>query len=385
MIRLSEHLYKDIFKLQNEDTSRLLRLDRRYNKLVLKRRELFNEKDVANVKEEMEKFFEARKAGKKYYPVLDVEECKYDDELINELTSLMSDFRAFPGCYLSKYYIESLNREIEWCKFYINKRSEPKLAWKGKTLSKEELERAIHNVKTIKYEKPKHLNRNITAERAKVLIQKALDELGYKWKPIICSGMLARMNVLPNGYIRIGKDATFNEVDIEGLIEHEIKGHIGRRYNGMLKGLYIMVHGFRGRNILDEGLAVYNSLHNVKKPKPNIMFNISLKYIISYYKNNYGFCEVFDIVKDIVKDTGISDEVLFKNIIRAKRENIDTSLLGGISDDADYFLGYNLVKDMTDEERDDILKYNIGLQHIKELDKIKAFFEVNKFNPIKYE
>jgi hypothetical protein len=40
---------------------------------------------------------------------------------------------------------------------------------------------------------------------------------------------------------------------------------------------------------------------------------------------------------------------------------------------------------MTDEERDDILKYNIGLQHIKELDKIKAFFEVNKFNPIKYE
>jgi hypothetical protein len=90
-------------------------------------------------------------------------------------------------------------------------------------------------------------------------------------------------------------------------------------------------------------------------------------------------------VKDIVKDTGISDEVLFKNIIRAKRENIDTSLLGGISDDADYFLGYNLVKDMTDEERDDILKYNIGLQHIKELDKIKAFFEVNKFNPIKYE
>lgn len=385
MIRLSEHLYKDIFKLSESDKAKLLKLDKEYNRLVLKRRELFNEKDVSNTKEEMEKFFAARDKGEKYYPKLKVGVCKYDGELIDEQCTLLSKFKAFPNCYLSRFYIESLNREIDWCKFYISKKENPKLAWAGKTLGVEELREAIHNLKTIKYESTKNLNRNITSEKAKRMIQKALDELGYGWKPIICSDMLARMNVLPNGYIRISKDAMFNDADIEGLIEHEIKGHIGRRYFGMQKGLYLMVHGFRGRNLLDEGLAVWNSLNMVKKPKPNVLFNISLKYVISYYKNNYGFCEIYDKVREITKDSGLPDEVLFKNIIRAKRENIDTELLGGISDDADYFLGYKMVDKMTDEERDDILKYNIGHNHLKELDKIKAFFEINNFRPLKYE
>jgi hypothetical protein len=37
---------------------------------------------------------------------------------------------------------------------------------------------------------------------------------------------------------------------------------------------------------------------------------------------------------------------------------------------------------MTDAERDDILKYNIGPGQIHELPKIKRFLEVNKFEPL---
>ena len=37
---------------------------------------------------------------------------------------------------------------------------------------------------------------------------------------------------------------------------------------------------------------------------------------------------------------------------------------------------------MTDKERKDILKYNIGPDQIKDLPKIKEFLRVNKFEPL---
>ena len=37
---------------------------------------------------------------------------------------------------------------------------------------------------------------------------------------------------------------------------------------------------------------------------------------------------------------------------------------------------------MTDKERDDILKYNIGPDQIKDLPEIKKFLKLNKFKPL---
>jgi hypothetical protein len=56
--------------------------------------------------------------------------------------------------------------------------------------------------------------------------------------------------------------------------------------------------------------------------------------------------------------------------------------MGGNGDDMSYFVGYQMVKDMTDAERDDILKYNIGPNQIKDLPKIKEFFKLNKFKSL---
>ena len=380
MISLKKYLNNNYLKLNDDQLKKLLDLDSRYNTLILERRK-FNEKDILNLNEEMDKFFENYEKGIKYYPQLKLGECKYCDKLIKNLTHLLNEFKSFNECYLSKFYIESLEREICWCKFYIDKKTNPKKTWNGKPLDKKILGRAINIVKTTKFENTKQM-KNISAKEAQKLIQKALDELGYDWEPKIYDNMVARMNVLPDKIIRISSSASFSDADIEGLIEHEVKGHIGRRYNGMRTGLYLMVHGLKGRNVLDEGLAIYNSIHNVDTVKPNVMFNIALKYVISYYKTRYGFCEVFDIVKDIIKDSGMPDKTLFKSIARAKREIMDTSLPGGISDDADYFIGYNLIKNMSDSERDDVLKYNIGIQHLKYLDDIKQFFKINKFKPI---
>ena len=71
--------------------------------------------------------------------------------------------------------------------------------------------------------------RNIDSEEAKIRIQDALDKLNIPWKAEIKDDVLARMCVLPNKIIHIQKEAKFDETDIDGLIEHEIKGHILKR------------------------------------------------------------------------------------------------------------------------------------------------------------
>jgi hypothetical protein len=194
--------------------------------------------------------------------------------------------------------------------------------------------------------------------------------------------MLARMNVLPNNIIRISKTAHFNDADIEGLIAHEVKGHIARRHFAQHTGLYLFAHGLKGNNIYDEGLAIWNSLNLVDKPKPNVMMNIALKYIVGYNKYRMDFCELFDYIKSIDVKNQIPESVLFKCIARGKREIYDTSILGGMPDDSRYLEGYELVNLMSDSERDDILKWNIGPEQIHDLPKIKEFFKLNKFESL---
>ena len=73
---------------------------------------------------------------------------------------------------------------------------------------------------------------------------------------------------------------------------------------------------------------------------------------------------------------------MYKNIIRFKRELGDCSIPGGNGEDMSYFCGYQIVKKMTDKERDDILKYNIGPDQIKDLPEIKKFLKINKFKSL---
>ena len=386
MISLNKYLLDSFDKkliLSEEDKAKLIELDREYNDLVSLKRKGFNEKDVRNLKEEMNKFFEARKRGEKYFPILDLGECEYDtDGIIDKANALLTKFINFPQCFLSGYYIACIERILGWCKFYIDKKNGIPRKWTNCTISPSTYYKALETLKNSTFESDGQLDRNIDSDGAAEMVEKALDELGYEWKVSLEPNMIARMNVLPNGIIRISKTAKFNSADIEGLIAHEIKGHIGRRVWGKKTGLYIFVHGLRGRSTLDEGLAVWNSINLVNTKKPNVMFNIALKCVIAYLKFRMDFCDLFDFIKNLHIKGNPSDEVIFKSIVRAKRENIDTSLLGGVSDDSDYFIGYNMVKNMTDKQREDILKYNVGPIQLKDIPKIKKFFKLNKFEPI---
>jgi hypothetical protein len=110
---------KKNFILSSEDKAKLIRLDKRYNTLIMKVRNDFNEKDVKNLDEEREKFFEARKKGEKYFPIFDLGEMKYNTKLLKDLISLKNEFQKFSSCFLSKYYIQCLNRKINWVNYQI--------------------------------------------------------------------------------------------------------------------------------------------------------------------------------------------------------------------------------------------------------------------------
>ena len=383
MNKLYKYMQESYLKLTDNDKKYLLALDDEYKNLILRVRNEYNEKDIINIDEEFDKFMDARRKNKKYYPVLKTHECKYNEShIVNDLIELRNKFIKFKQCFLSKFYIEVLNRKIRWCRYAIDIHNGKYKEWVTNIPDRSLFNDAVEIFKKSKYEGSDSLDRNITSKEAKILIKQALKELHYDWKVSIEDNMLARMNVLPNKIIRINKNSKFNRADIEGLIAHEIKGHIGRRYWGYKTGLNLFVFGLENCPTLDEGLAVWNSINLVEHEKPNVMVNITLKYIIGYLKNYMDFCELFDYIKDLCKDHEIPDSVIFKSIIRSKRELLNMNIKGGKNDDCDYFLGYRLVNDMDDKMRDNILKYNIGPNHMNEIPDIKKFLKINNFQPL---
>lgn len=383
MILLEDYLKNELLniKLSDKDKERLIVLDKRYGDLYKMTREEFNEKDVRNLKEEMETFLSARKRGRKYFPIIDLGDCGYDEDLIRALSDLRIEFERFDNV-ISRFYIESLDNKIRWVKYHYNAhRGNPYPIPIDKLPSTALYNKAMNAFLECEYVPIDKLDRNIDAQHAQKVIDKALDDLGYDWHTSLEDNMLSRMNVTPDGIIRINKNSYFNDADLEGLIAHEIKGHIARRHWGKKTGLNLFLYGLPRKNFLDEGLAVWNSLNLVEHDKPNVMYNITLKYIISYCKYHKDFCELFDFVKDI-SNGDLSDAQIFSNIVRSKREVRDMSVMGGILDDGDYYAGYLAVDSMTDEMRDDIMKYNIGPQYIKDLPLIKQFFAQNQFKEL---
>ena len=182
------------------------------------------------------------------------------------------------------------------------------------------------------------------------------------------------------GKVNVNKKSRFSEEDIEGLIAHEIKGHVSRRHYGMKTGLWLFAYGTQSSSIFDEGIAVWNSLHLVKHKKDNIMFNVAMKTCVSYLSFEEDFCDIFDWVKK--KAPEMTDYTAFKTIVRPKRRNKDTSIRS-CEPMTTYFKGLKLITDMDDKMRDDLIHYNIGPDQLFELENIKEFLKVNKFKPLK--
>ena len=371
---------KSIFKMTDETKSILLTLDEKYHKLIEKFRTKYVAQSCVNIKDEFDKFINARNNGQKYFPQLEIENSEADMGLLDKFEELKGEFANIKSeCYIAKFYIEKIDSMIN--SLEIRKDIDDGQYEPGENpVDKDLYDEALKCIKEHPYHKPDFKNdRVIDAEECKDEIEDAIDDLDFDFDVDIKSGMLPRMNV-KMGKVNINNKSTFSEEDIDGLIAHEIKGHVGRRFYGKETGLWLFAYGLDGSSTYDEGLAVWNSINLVKKKKDNIMFNIALKTCISYLMFEMDFCDLFDWVKKQAKE--MTDYTAFKTIVRPRRRNKDCELKSG-EPMTTYFKGFNLVDDMDKSTRDDILHYNIGPNQLFELENIKEFLRVNHFTKLK--
>ena len=383
--------YDDYLKLSAKDKKKMLELDLEYGKLMLICRYETYIRNIDNLDEAWEEFEERHIKNKEtYFPEIKHKKLEYEKyDLENKINKLINNFHDL-DCILSRYYIEvlesALNR-IETIKSVENNTYElsdrKKHAFKKKDIDKAlEIVRTHPFVKSPNEEKYKH---NKTGDVVINKIKDTLKELGYDWEVIINNNMPPRMGVNPEKTFRIRETAKFSDVDIESLIAHEIKGHVQRRYWGYQTGLFLFVFGLDGRNLFDEGLAIWNSKNLVESPKPNFLANIAFSYIACNYCGKYEFCEAFDKLKELYKDQHISDKKIFKQLMRAKRSTGRTDLPGFWFGDTDYFMGFNIVDEMTTEEREKIMKWNVGQSTYYLIPTFEKFIKVNEFEPISNE
>jgi hypothetical protein len=375
--------YDEIWDLSKEEIQQLLDLDLEYGKLMLISRYETVAREILNGDEEWEKFEQIHIInGQKYFPVIKHKELKYEKyDLENRTNKLIDKFRQI-RCPLKKYYIENLDSILSKIDYIKNLEGNDYeiAAKKISNFEQSTIDYAldvIHNTKDTSMPKDKIYKRDITGDKVKEKIQQALDELGYDWKIIENNDMPPRMGVNPEKTFRIRTTAKFSEVDIESLIAHEIKGHVRKRYEGYKKGLFLFVFGLPGKNIFDEGMAIWNSLNLTVHQKPYALFKICFSYIVCYYLAQYDFCEAFDRIKLLCEGKHVSDKLIFKQMMRSKRSTIRTDRLGYWSGDIDYLRGYLLINQMTTEEREKIIKWNIGPDQYYNIEAFEKFFEYN--------
>lgn len=392
MINLYNYLDNRIckMKLNKEQKEKLLALDKEYGELYKEFWYKWDRTDCKNLESEFKKFMIARQKGEKYFPQLKLVKDELDDNWLDKALKLKSKFQIF-NCFLSKYYIEN----IEYMYHQVNMtthKDDPYILTKYNqvmthTISDEDYEFAWKLIKKYPYE-DKREEQPYNGKDVLPMMQSHMDKRGYGFNIELNPYMVARQNVEPhNKVLHIKTDGQFSELDVESLRIHEIDVHVARRYYGYKTGLNLFADGLLYRNTLDEGLAINQSLHHNKfGVKPNLQFDIAIKTIIGRYILEKDFCELFEMLIDKVRtenNKDIIDFIVFKNICRFKRVLCDCSKYGGDSHgETDYLVGYQLVKKMTDKERDDILKWNIGPDQIQDLPKIKEFFRLNKFESL---
>ena len=376
-------LYADDLKLSKYDKKRLLELDRKYGKLYIEYWNKWYDSGVSNQNEEFDKFMKARKEKRKYYPQLELTLESLDESFLEACRALKQEFLEFK-CYLSRFYIGKIDEMYNQAYWAICPNEETLSLINRQVAVNISQETYDSAMKMLKKHPWKDVSEDQTMNGEDVVpkLQKHIDELKYDYKAVLNDNLIARMKVIPNKpWLEIKTSAKYSDIDVESLKVHEVEVHCGRRYYGMQQGLFIMLDGLPGRNTLDEGMAIYNSM--TKNPlgiKPNLEWKVAIKVWIA--KNiDKDFCTLFEEIKKMCPTA--PDKEIFDNLLRFKRMLKDCKLPGGdCLIQSDYFIGYEMIKQMSEELRDDVLHYNIGPAQIDELDKIKKFFELNKFNPL---
>ena len=282
MISLSKYIlesFDSLLKLSTEDKATLIKLDEKFNVLADEfEKEHIHFANITNQDEAIENVLNLiHKKAEKGDIGIKYEDSKFADDAwrdkfikdINDLKLAFIDCK----CYVTKFYIYRINKIIEQIMFFERYIKDPN--YKGETVnrpSRKMYEKAIELIKENKFvdidklaEKDRDYKQTYTPEESQKILQKEIDRLGYGWKVVIDDHMVPRMSVRPYREFRINAKNKFSKVDLESLKVHEIAVHVARKYHALESGLYLLIHGLKGNNVYDEGLAIYNSLNKVDK------------------------------------------------------------------------------------------------------------------------
>ena len=124
METLSEYIRGKIsLKLSKEDKAKLLFLDREYRDLYEEFWYKWDRTDCKNLKDEFEKFINARKKREKYFPQLELVRDELDIKWLENALKLKSKFQNF-NCFLSRYYIENIDYMFHQVNMTVHKDDE---------------------------------------------------------------------------------------------------------------------------------------------------------------------------------------------------------------------------------------------------------------------
>ena len=384
--------YSPSYKMTDEEKTRLIELDKEFGDYFRHFREHWTPTESTNVEQEWVKFKKAKDKGEKYYPQIKLYKDELDRSFLEWSRRLKNKFEVFP-CYLSRFYVDTIDYVYHQAVGAVYRREGDPIGVDilntvlCPKVSEENYKAAWKMLEENPYRDVRD-EQNYNAKDIIPMMQEHIDKCGFSYKAVLNDHMIARQNVQPHvPELRINSSAVFSDIDVASLKVHEVEVHIGRRHYGFMTGLNLFVDGLPERNTLDEGMAIFQSLnYNPLGVKPNLQFDIAIKTVMGYHMMDMDIHEIYDMLLPKLRNEqnkNVIERIIFKNLMRFKRIVQDSSLYGGdaISEE-DYFCGYMMVKDLPKSLKTDIIKWNVGPKHIKDIPNLKKFFKVNKFKPL---
>lgn len=353
--------------MSDENRKKLLELDLKWAKIKMASYE--KKKEEVDLSEYYDEFMENYNSKNHKSIYINTPESKYEHVSDDKIDELIKEFEKFK-CILSPMYIDSLRAMKTDSSSVVTKHTPVK--------------EAIKILKEIKWVKKDPNRKKISVEEVYNKCCNAA-KLLPNWRVVFSKSTAARMSIKGTS-IRIMKDATFYEDEIDGLITHEIYTHAYRKFRGMRTGLWLFVLGMRGNSKANEGLAIYNQM-KYASPYKNTLKIIALKRVVSnelskIKKSKKG--DIYDVFEKITKEyPDIPQTVVYNTIMRAKRCCSNTSSFKYI-DSSVYLDGYLEVKELDVKSRTILSEYPISIELAKspEISDIVKFLNVNLFPQI---
>lgn len=190
------------------------------------------------------------------------------------------------------------------------------------------------------------------------------------WKIKIMEDSVADIQVTKKGFILLKKKASFQENRLKALLSHEIGTHVFRFENGKLQPLRILERGTAHYLKTEEGLAIWNQ-NQLGIPLGEKFLTPAYLVVAIYMAGKMSFLDLFHYLKNTFE---VSDDLVWKLCVKAKRGLQNTELKTAFTKDVIYFSGNREVEKFVKKggEIVDLYVGKIGIKDLPLIQKIEG-------------